>query len=118
MKVQRGDIVLVDFPFSDQTGSKVRPALVVQEDHWNQLLDDTLVALIASSPHRFLGSPTQKQIILGTPDSLGTGLLSDSVIECQTLATYDGGLILRLIGRLPPATMQDVDDCLRVVLGL
>jgi mRNA-degrading endonuclease toxin of MazEF toxin-antitoxin module len=32
MKVRRGDIVLVDFPYSDQTGRKVRPALVVQAD--------------------------------------------------------------------------------------
>jgi mRNA interferase MazF len=118
MRVQRGHIVLVVFPFSDQTGSKVRPALVVQNDHWNRLLDDTLLALITSSSRRFLGSPTQKLVVLGTPDSVGTGLRSDSVIECQTLATYDCGLILSLIGRLPPATMQDVDGCVRVVLGL
>jgi hypothetical protein len=30
MNVSRGDVVLVDYPFSDQTGSKVRPALIVQ----------------------------------------------------------------------------------------
>ncbi len=29
MSISRGDIVLVDYPFSDRTGSKVRPALVV-----------------------------------------------------------------------------------------
>ena len=26
MKVQRGDIVLIDFPYSDRTGRKIRPA--------------------------------------------------------------------------------------------
>jgi len=46
MNVHRGDIVLVDFPYSDQTGRKVRPALVVQADIWNQRLDDTILALI------------------------------------------------------------------------
>ena len=30
MKIRRGDVVIVDFPYSDQTGRKVRPALVVQ----------------------------------------------------------------------------------------
>ena len=49
MKVRHGDIVLVDFPYSDHTGSKVRPALVVQADTWNQRLDDTILALITSS---------------------------------------------------------------------
>lgn len=34
--VQRGDVVVVDFPYSDQTGSKLRPALVVQADALNQ----------------------------------------------------------------------------------
>jgi mRNA-degrading endonuclease toxin of MazEF toxin-antitoxin module len=29
MNVRRGEVVLVDFPYSDHTGSKVRPALVV-----------------------------------------------------------------------------------------
>jgi mRNA-degrading endonuclease toxin of MazEF toxin-antitoxin module len=32
MKVKRGDVVLLDHPFSDASGSKVRPALVVQAD--------------------------------------------------------------------------------------
>ena len=32
MNFSRGDVVLVDYPFSDRTGSKVRPALVVQND--------------------------------------------------------------------------------------
>ena len=52
MRVQRGDIVLIDFPYSNHTGSKIRPALVVQADVWNQRLDDTILALITSSPQR------------------------------------------------------------------
>jgi mRNA interferase MazF len=35
MNVQRNDVVLVDFPFTDGSGSKVRPALVVQNDRDN-----------------------------------------------------------------------------------
>jgi mRNA-degrading endonuclease toxin of MazEF toxin-antitoxin module len=45
MKVRGGEVVLVDLPYSDHTGSKVRPALVVQADAWNQRLDDTILAL-------------------------------------------------------------------------
>jgi len=46
MKVQRGDVILIDHPFSDGSGSKVRPALVVQSDARNALLTETIVALI------------------------------------------------------------------------
>jgi len=59
MNVRRGEVVLVDFPYSDHTGSKVRPALVVQADALNRRLDDTILALITSSRHRRVGAATQ-----------------------------------------------------------
>ena len=37
MKVRRGDVVLLDHPFSDASGTKVRPALVVQGDARNAI---------------------------------------------------------------------------------
>lgn len=52
MSVSRGDIVLVDYPFSDRTGSKVRPALVVQADAINRQTTDTILASISRSTHR------------------------------------------------------------------
>lgn len=48
MNVRRGDVVMVDWTYSDRTGSKRRPALVVQSDTCNQALDDTILALITS----------------------------------------------------------------------
>ena len=36
----RGDVVELDWPFSDLTGSKRRPAVVVQADYLNGLIDD------------------------------------------------------------------------------
>jgi mRNA interferase MazF len=52
MSVSRGDIVLVDYPFSDGTGSKVRPALVVQADALNRRITDTILASISRPAHR------------------------------------------------------------------
>jgi mRNA-degrading endonuclease toxin of MazEF toxin-antitoxin module len=42
MNVRRGDVVLADLPYSDRTGSKKRPALVVQCDRNNQCLRESL----------------------------------------------------------------------------
>lgn len=57
MNVRRGDVVLVDYLFSDRTGSKVRPCLVVQNNSNNARLDDTIVAIISSNTARGKTSP-------------------------------------------------------------
>ena len=49
--MNRGDVVSVDWPFSDLTGTKVRPAVVVQADFLNGLIDDTVLIQITSSRH-------------------------------------------------------------------
>ena len=36
MNVQRGDVVLVDYPYATGSGTKVRPVLVIQNDRDNQ----------------------------------------------------------------------------------
>ncbi len=118
MKVSRGDIVLVDFPYSDQTGSKVRPALVVQDDRWNATLQDTVLAVITSSSRRFVGAPTQFFVALVSDEGQSAGLRADSVVECNNLVTYDTSLILLHLGTFSNVAMADVDDCLRASLGL
>ncbi len=89
MKVRRGEVVIVDFPYSDQTGRKVRPALVVQSNVWNQRLDDTILALITSSRHRKVGATTQYFVDISTDEGQQTGLRLDSVVQCENLITYD-----------------------------
>lgn len=118
MRVRRGDIVLVDFPYSDRTGSKVRPALIVQADAWNRLLDDTILALVTSSRHRRVGAATQLLIDITTAEGKETGLRLDSIIQCENLLTYDQSLILRVLGRLPAAVKEQMDTCLKAALDL
>lgn len=105
-------------PYSDQTGSKVRPALVVQSDVWNQRIDDTILALITSSRQRRVGANTQLQVDITTVEGKQSGLRIDSIIQCENLITYDRGLILRVLGTLPATTMSLVDDCLKAALGI
>jgi len=46
---QRGDVVVVAFPFISGGGGKNRPALVVQCDRDNQRLSNTIVAMITGN---------------------------------------------------------------------
>jgi mRNA interferase MazF len=118
MPVHRGDVVMVDFPYSDRTGSTVRPALVVQADRLNHQIDDTIVAMITSSRRRVVGSPSQLEITSNHADFAASGLRMDSLIQCENLLTVDQNFILRTIGRLSKSTMQQIDDCLKVTLGI
>src|SRR5204863_10199255 len=110
MTVSRGEIVLVDYPFSDRTGSKVRPALVVQTDALNSRIDDTILAAVSRSTHR--ASATQLFIDIATPDGKTSGLRQNSMIQCENLLTYDQRLIITAIGHLSPSLMQQINDCL------
>jgi mRNA interferase MazF len=118
MKVKRGEIVLVDFPYSDRSSSKVRPALVVQADVWNDRLEDTILALITSSSRRRLGADTQCFIDLSTNEGKQTGLKFDSVVQCENLLTYKADLILRVLGKLSDAEIKQIDRCLDAALGI
>ncbi|MFO0210247.1 MAG: type II toxin-antitoxin system PemK/MazF family toxin [Pseudanabaena sp.] len=52
MNIQRGDIVLVDYPYTSNSETKVRPVLVIQNDRDNQRLKNTIVVQITSQTQR------------------------------------------------------------------
>jgi len=49
--MNRGDVVEVDWPYSDLTGVKRRPAVVVQADDLNGLIDDTIYVKIQGNAY-------------------------------------------------------------------
>ena len=100
MNVKRGDVVLVDFPFPKGVGSKVRPAVVVQNDKDNARLANTIVAQITGNTQR-AGEPTQVLIDITTPEGKQSGLQFDSVVNCVNLLTVDKARVIRGLGDLP-----------------
>ncbi len=117
MNVQRGDVVLVDYPYSAGGGAKVRPVLVVQNNRDNQRLVNTIVAQITSLTRRAL-EPTQLLIEFAMPEGRQSGLRQDSVVNCVNLLTLDKSKILSKLGSLPDALMQKVNECLKAALEL
>lgn len=115
--MKRGDIVLLDHPFSDASGSKVRPALVVQNDRDNGRLTNTIVALITKNISR-AHEPTHLLLDVSTNDAQQSGLHQTSAVVCNHLFTVSQDKVLRAIGSLSPSLMGRVDDCLRVALAL
>jgi len=115
--MNRGDVVLVDFPYSDGSSGKIRPSLVVQHDVLNHKTRETIVAMISGNISR-VGEPHQLLIDPSTPDGRASGLHGASAVICSHLFTIEQGLVLRAIGRLSDATMKQIDDCLKAALGI
>jgi mRNA interferase MazF len=111
---QRGDVVLVLFPHSDLRSAKPRPALVVQADNLQTGLPQIIVAMITSKLFR-ANHPSRVIVSHSTPEGQQSGLLTDSVVMTDNLATIAEAAVDRVIGSLP---MTEVDEALRHTLGL
>lgn len=112
--MNRGDVVLVDWPFSDRTGSKLRPAVVVQADYLNGLIDDTVLVQITSKGHGIPGT----EVVLDPAAETTSGLLHVSYVFCPNLLTAEQAMIDQTIGRLSDAAMREIDRCLKATLEL
>lgn len=116
MSVRRGDVVVVNWPFTGG-GSKARPAVIVQNDKDNARMTNTIVVMFTSVTRRS-GEPTQLLIEVSTPDGKLTGLHRDSVVNCSNLLTIEQSSVISTIGRMSATLIALVDDCLKASLDL
>ena len=91
--VPNGRCVLTRFPFTDLSGDKRRPALVVSRD--NDRRPDLIVAFITSIPR------TGPDMVLPLAAIAGTGRKVPSVVRFDKLATLDRSVIAGKLGDAP-----------------
>jgi mRNA interferase MazF len=111
---KQGDVVLVLFPNSDLTSAKIRPSVVVQSDNLQTGLSQIVVAMITSQMSRSQ-HPSRLTILIGTPEGLQSGLISNSVIMTDNLATVTLSAISRVIGSIE---IENLQKSLRNTFGL
>ena len=92
----RGEVVQVDWPYSDLTGSKSRPAVVIQADFLNGLIDDTVLIQITSTQ---LGIPGT-EVVIDPSMETWSGLSRICIARCTNFLTLDQALVQRTIGFL------------------
>jgi mRNA interferase MazF len=112
--LRRGDVILVLFPHSDLKTAKPRPALIVQTNNLESDLPQVVVAMITSRVFR-ANHPSRVLIKLDSAAGRESGLLTDSVVMTDNLATIAEVAIDRVIGKIP---MKEVDKALKHTLGL
>ena len=109
---KRGDIVLVPFPFSDQTAIKKRPAVVISSNHYHAASQDIIIMAITSQ--------TEKSLALG--ESLITkwreaGLLKPSSIK-PAISTIEQKLIMKKLGTLGVDDLASLNRILSELLDI
>jgi len=111
-KFSFGDVVLVPFPFTDQTGAKKRPAVVVSSSAYNTGRRDIVIAAITSQVRRPL--PFGETMVT---DWQSAGLVKASVIKQPVFATIEQGLVIRTLGKLAAADAKPLNKLLAQLLG-
>ncbi len=89
-----GDIVLAPFPFTDQSGAKKRPAVVISSAAYHRARRDVLIMAVTSQS-RPAGAFGELQV----NDWASAGLIKPSVIK-PVITTIDHTLIIRRLGQL------------------
>lgn len=102
-----GEVVLVPFPFSDLSQTKIRPALCLADAGRG----DWVLCQITSNP---FGDPSA--VPLDAPDFSAGGLLTTSVARPGKLFTAHAGLFVRSVGTLTPASFGKVLSAVVAIL--
>ncbi len=103
----KGDIVLITFPFTDLSGSKLRPAVVLADKN----LDFTVCFITTQT-----GWQEPTDVVL-TPNIIN-GLRKQSLIRTSKIATLDKSLAKGLLGRLGSAELTELNSKLKILFLL
>lgn len=105
--MKKGDVILVPFPFSDLSGKKYRPALVLAD-----FKDDIIVAFITSQS-KYDGLFDYK-----VKPSIDNGLKLPSRVRVNKLATLDKSIVRGKLGALLEAELVEIKQLLLIVFSI
>ncbi len=110
MAYQKGDVVLVPFPFTDLSATKIRPAVVLSTSAYETATGSTTIAMITSKAHT---TPYDYRLA----DWNKANLVKPSWVRCK-LVTIDPSLIVHTIGQLDASDLHEVEEQLKLSFGL
>ena len=106
-----GDIVLVPFPFTDQSTIKKRPAVIVSSREYNNGRPDIIIMAITSRLHQV--DKLGEEVLT---DWQAAGLLKPSVFK-PILTTVENTLILRKLGQLQGEDQRILAKIIQDIFG-
>jgi len=112
--VERGQVWSADLgePDGSEPGYN-RPVLIIQTDAFNGSRLRTVIAVVLSTNLRLVDAPGNVLI-----SAKASGLRKDSVANVSQLITVDREFLRELVGRVRGQFLKDVENGLRLILGL
>lgn len=108
--MKQRDIVLVPFPFSDQSGHKVRPALIISNNAFNSKKEDIIICAITSNL-----KISEYSINIEQKD-IEEGILYDkSSIKVETILKIKKELVIKAIATIKESSFKKV---INIILNL
>lgn len=112
MAFQRGDVVLIPFPFTDLSAAKTRPAVVVSSDLYHQARPELLLAYVSSQVSK--AHPILDYLLL---EWTAAGLARPSFVRPK-VAAIEPAMVAHQVGRLSARDLFEVDRRLRRAMAL
>lgn len=106
-----GDILLVPFPFTDQTSVKKRPTVVISSNKYNNRKPDLIIMAITSQLNT---SVSFGEMII--TDWKSAGLLKPSIIK-PVITTIEKSLIIKKLGELEASDLNKLEELIGLILG-
>ena len=106
---------MVNVPFTGQTGSKPRPAVIVSAGAFHGKLPDVIICPISSRP-RYYTKPGPGDHRLEHWKKVG--LKHPSTARLSNLVAVEKKLIQRIIGTMPTEDLERIESGLRFAFGL
>jgi len=103
----KGDVVLIKFPFTDLSGSKLRPSVILAESQ----LDVTVCFITTQMQWQ---EPTDLVLL----PTIANGLKKQSLLRINKIATLDRVLLKGLLGTISANDLFELDKKLKVLFQL
>lgn len=92
-----GAVVLVDFPFTDWSDVKQRPAIIISPEWYNSTHPDVIVCAITS---RMPELPAEEEYLLSKAEQRTANLPKPSLVKLTKILTIEQRLVIKQLGQL------------------
>lgn len=110
-RMKQRDLLIVPFPFSDQSGRKVRPVIIVSNNEFNENSDDVVVAGVTSNI-----SKDEYSLNLTNNDLEEGKLFTPCCIKVENILKIDKELIIKKIGKIKKEKLKDMINKIKEII--
>jgi len=113
MDYEKGEVVLVPFPFADLTAAKQRPTLIISSKSYNKKHAEVLIIAITS---QIPSSIPPEEYLLSSEEQQAGGLLKRSLVKTGKIFAIDKRQIRKSLGMPPDKSIKQIEERLRKII--